>query len=45
MKTTKTRKCSTLSDLRNHPLVCEVEREYNPNVFDGYDHTYWLYLK
>jgi len=45
MKTTKTRKCRTLSDLRNHPLVREVDREYNPGIFDGYDYTYWLYLE
>lgn len=42
---TQNRKCRTLNDLRNHPLVCEVEREYNPGVFDGHDYTYWLYLK
>ena len=44
MKTTK-RKMRTLNDLRNHPLVREVDREYNPGIFDGHDYTYWLYLK
>jgi hypothetical protein len=42
---TKSRKCRTLNDLRNHPLVREVDREYNPGIFDGYDYTYWLYLE
>lgn len=35
----------TLKDLRNHPLVREVDREYNPGIFDGHDYTYWLYLE
>lgn len=39
------KKVKTLKDLQNHPLVQGVEKEYNPNVFDGYDWTYWLYLK
>jgi len=41
----KTKKMSSLKDLQNHPMVDYVEREYNPNVFDDYTHTYWLYLK
>ena len=44
-KTTAMKKVKTLKDLQNHPLVQGVEKEYNPNVFDGYDWTYWLYLK
>ena len=39
------KKVRTLKDLQNHPLVDYVEREYNPGAFDGYDYTYWLYLK
>ena len=39
------KKARTKKDLLNHPLVDSVEREYNPSAFDGYEYTYWLYLK
>lgn len=45
IKTTAMKKVKTIKDLQNHPLVDYVEREYNPGAFDGYDYTYWLYLK
>ena len=35
----------TIKDLQNHPFVDCVDKEYNPGVFDGYDYTYWVYLK
>ena len=44
-KTTTMKKVKTKKDLLSHPLVDGFSREYNPCVFDGYEYTYWLYLK
>jgi len=44
-KKVRTKKVRTKKDLLNHPFVDIVEQEYNPSIFDGYDYTYWLYLK
>jgi hypothetical protein len=41
MKTT----IKTIQQLKKHPLVSGVSREYNPDVFDNTDYTYWLSLK
>lgn len=45
IKTNKMKKVRTKKDLLSHPLVDAVEKEYNPDIFDGYEYTYWLYLK
>ena len=41
----KTKKVRTIKDLQNHPIVDKVFKEWNPGIFDGYEYTYWLWLK
>jgi|TARA_R100001086_G_scaffold240211_1_gene166125 hypothetical protein len=47
MNTIKHKKVRTLKDLQNHPLVAQIAKDYNPEVFANQksDYTYWLYLK